>query len=67
MQRGRKKIIAKEPNFVNFCFHMGLDEEIQQKGKEISTDAYGMSIGELVSLYKNGELDIHPAFQRYFR
>jgi len=46
---------------------MGLDEEIQQKGKEISTDAYGMSIGELVSLYKNGELDIHPAFQRYFR
>ena len=26
-----------------------------------------MSIGELVSLYKNGELDIHPAFQRYFR
>lgn len=52
---------------MNFCFHMGLDEEIQQKGKEISTDAYGMSIGELVSLYKNGELDIHPAFQRYFR
>jgi len=46
---------------------MGLDEEIQQKGKEISTDAYGMSIGELVSLYRNGELDIHPAFQRYFR
>jgi hypothetical protein len=46
---------------------MGLDEEIQQKGKEISTDAYAMSIGELISLYKSGELDIHPAFQRYFR
>ncbi|MFD2724632.1 DUF262 domain-containing protein [Hyunsoonleella rubra] len=26
-----------------------------------------MSIGELSSLYKEGELDIHPEFQRFFR
>jgi uncharacterized protein with ParB-like and HNH nuclease domain len=26
-----------------------------------------MSIGELMSLYKKGELDIHPEFQRIFR
>src|SRR5437764_14911019 len=26
-----------------------------------------MSIGELMSLYKDEELDIHPEFQRFFR
>jgi len=26
-----------------------------------------MSIGELISLYRDGELDIHPEFQRFFR
>ena len=26
-----------------------------------------MSVGELISLYKDGELDIHPEFQRFFR
>lgn len=46
---------------------MGLDEEITEKSKEIATDAYAMSVGELVSLYKEGELNIHPEFQRFFR
>lgn len=26
-----------------------------------------MSVGELVNLYRDGDLEIHPAFQRYFR
>lgn len=26
-----------------------------------------MSIGELISMYENDEIDIHPEFQRYFR
>jgi hypothetical protein len=26
-----------------------------------------MSVGEVISLYKDGELDIHPEFQRFFR
>jgi hypothetical protein len=26
-----------------------------------------MSIGELMSIYRDGELDIHPSFQRFFR
>jgi uncharacterized protein with ParB-like and HNH nuclease domain len=26
-----------------------------------------MSIGEIISIYKEGELDIHPEFQRFFR
>jgi len=41
--------------------------EIRAKAKEIYTDAYPMSIGELMSLYRDEELDIHPEFQRFFR
>ncbi|MGD0061293.1 MAG: DUF262 domain-containing protein [Verrucomicrobiia bacterium] len=44
-----------------------LPAEIESKAKEIHTDAYPMSIGELLSIYKEGELDIHPEFQRFFR
>ena len=46
---------------------MGLDDEIRIKRAEIKTDEYSMSIGELINLYQNGEIDIHPEFQRYFR
>jgi len=46
---------------------MNLIEEIKLKSKEISTDSYSMSIGELVSMYKDGELNIHPEFQRFYR
>jgi uncharacterized protein with ParB-like and HNH nuclease domain len=46
---------------------MNLSQEIAEKKKEIFTDGYPMSIGELMSLYKDGELDIHPEFQRFFR
>jgi hypothetical protein len=41
--------------------------DISSKAKEIHTDAYPMSIGELMSVYRDGELDIHPEFQRFFR
>ena len=46
---------------------MGLEEQVLTRSKEISTDAYSMSAGELISLYRDGELDIHPEFQRFFR
>jgi hypothetical protein len=46
---------------------MGLQEEIDNKRKEIRTDGYPMSIGEWISLYERGEVDIHPEFQRFFR
>lgn len=46
---------------------MSLQEEIDQLAKEIHTDAYAMSIGEAMNLYAEGELDIHPEFQRFFR
>lgn len=44
-----------------------LHEEIEQKSKEIVTDNYSMSVGEMISMYNEGDLDIHPEFQRFFR
>lgn len=41
--------------------------EIEESSKEYKTESYSMSIGELVNLYKNGEIVINPEFQRYFR
>lgn len=46
---------------------MSLITEIDERKKEISTDGYPMSIGEIISLYKEGALDVHPEFQRFFR
>ena len=46
---------------------MSLDEEINDRRSEIRSDGYPMSIGELINLYRDGELDIHPEFQRFFR
>lgn len=44
-----------------------LEQEIENKRKEIHTDAYPMSIGEIINLYQDGDLDIHPEFQRVYR
>jgi len=46
---------------------MALLEQIEEKRKEIFTDSYPMSIGELANLYRDGDLEINPAFQRFFR
>ncbi|MGW4478329.1 DUF262 domain-containing protein [Rhodococcus triatomae] len=46
---------------------MSLEAEIQVYRRQIATDAYPMSIGELSNLYRDGEIDIHPEFQRIFR
>lgn len=44
-----------------------LENEIASRAREIFADAYPMSIGELMSVYRDGEMDIHPEFQRFFR
>jgi uncharacterized protein with ParB-like and HNH nuclease domain len=46
---------------------MSLQNEIDLKAKEIHSDSYPMSIGEIVSIYLGNELDIHPDFQRFYR
>ena len=46
---------------------MGLKEEITERRKEIVVDSYPMSIGEMMNLYKDSEIDVHPEFQRFYR
>jgi hypothetical protein len=44
-----------------------LAEEITSAQRLVRTDAYQMSIGEIVSMYDNREIIIDPEFQRLFR
>ena len=44
-----------------------LQEQIDTMSKSIKTDSYPMSIGELAALYKDGDLNISPVYQRMFR
>ncbi|WP_454624007.1 DUF262 domain-containing protein [Bradyrhizobium cenepequi] len=46
---------------------MSLDAEIEAARRKVSTDEYGMSIGEIVTMYEKKELIINPSFQRLFR
>lgn len=42
-------------------------DEIENAQRLVKTDAYQMSIGELVTMYEGRELAIDPEFQRLFR
>jgi hypothetical protein len=44
-----------------------LEIEISEARRSISTDGYPISISELTNLYREGELNIRPEFQRFFR
>lgn len=46
---------------------MALSEETDKGRRDIRTDSYSMSIGELANLYTEKELEMHPEFQRFFR
>ena len=46
---------------------MSLDSEIEEISKSVRTDAYQMSIGEVLNMYSDGELIINPDFQRLYR
>ena len=41
--------------------------ELSKERKVIKTDSYEMSIGELINLYKDGDLKLTPAYQRLYR
>ena len=55
--RGKLKIMKEEE----------LLKELSEGRKEIKTDSHSMSIGELLNLYTEGELQLDPAYQRLFR
>lgn len=42
-------------------------EEIETAQRNVRTDAFQMSVGELVNLYDDGDIIIAPEFQRLFR
>ena len=44
-----------------------LQDQIDKMSKSIKTDNYPMSIGELAGLYRDGDLNISPIYQRLFR
>lgn len=44
-----------------------LEKEISEERDKLSTDRMDISFGELINLYKNGELIIRPEYQRLFR
>ena len=44
-----------------------LDEEIGTHRSEVRTTQWSVSIGEIFSLYERDQLEINPAFQRFFR
>lgn len=46
---------------------MALIDEISVKSNNIQADSYSISLGEIISMYKDGDLDIHPEFQRFYR
>lgn len=41
--------------------------ELNNGRKEIKTDSFSMSIGEIINLYRDGDLELTPAYQRLFR
>ena len=46
---------------------MSLEKEIKKARKDIVSDGYDMSLGEVMNLYRDDELKINPEFQRLFR
>lgn len=44
-----------------------LTNEVEHARKEIVSDGYDMSVGELLNIYKDKELNISPEYQRLFR
>ena len=46
---------------------MTLELEIDKAARQVSTDAFSLTIGELVNMYRDVDIKINPDFQRLFR
>jgi hypothetical protein len=44
-----------------------LQDQIDAKRAEIHADQYSISVGEIANMYRDGDVDIHPEFQRFYR
>lgn len=45
---------------------MDITEQIREHSATVQTVSYSMSVNEFVAMYRDGELDLHPDFQRFF-
>ncbi|MCI5162869.1 MAG: DUF262 domain-containing protein [Candidatus Electrothrix sp. AX5] len=44
-----------------------LKKQLDESRRKIKTDSYSMSIGEIINLYEEGDINLNPAYQRLFR
>lgn len=44
-----------------------LESVLDEVRKDVKTDSYPMSIGEIISMYERDEIILRPEYQRYFR
>lgn len=44
-----------------------LKEEVDKAKKNVRTDSYPMSIGEMISMYERGDIILNPTYQRFYR
>jgi len=47
--------------------YSALSAQIETAERQVSTDSYDMSVGELINIYRDGEIRIAPEYQRLFR
>lgn len=52
---------------VHYFRNAMLQQEIEVSQRKVRTDAYQMSVGEIINMYRDGDLIIDPDFQRLFR
>ena len=46
---------------------MSLETQILENSASVNTVSYSMSVSEMITMYKDNELNLHPEFQRFFR
>ena len=44
-----------------------LEKQFENSVQTIKTDQYSLSVGELINMYKEGDMIIDPEYQRYYR
>ena len=44
-----------------------LEQQLASRRAEISAESYSISVGELTNMFREGELNVRPEFQRIYR
>ncbi len=44
-----------------------LQKELDEHAAVVLTQTYSMSVGEMIAMYTDKEIDLHPEYQRFFR